>query len=344
MPAIRNKSHNEMMGILSQFAMNNLGFGPVGEIRMLGKSGENSYNFYRDKINEANLHLAIAKAEEALVTKRNDVLLVTPDSHDWRGDAGATTTTLTWDKESTHMLGMSPPNLLGYNRSRFSHAGNSLAAVSMLTVSGASNIFQNIRWMHGIGQHDHTLLTLSGSGNTFKQCGFGTPMFGLQAADADFRGVVVSGSMNHFKDCMFGSTNDIDRSAANAILQFTTGSGPWNVFENCVFRSRSGGGQTTAIFIDDACTATVQDYTAIFLNCQFIHKGSGTGHLAVGITKAANTSRYLYFDSRCTFAGVDNIVTAGQEASIIWGQGGAGPDVGAAFDNKGVGLGAIVAT
>lgn len=316
MGAIRKAGMIDMQNMLAQFAMQQLGCGPVGEIRMLTKSGENSHNFFRDKITEANLHTGIYKAFHACTTKRNDVVLVTPDSHAWAGDTGTTGETLTWDAESTHMLGMAPAGLPGYNRSRFSHAGNSLAGLSMLTVSGAGNKFKNLRWMHGIGQHDHTLLTLSGSGNKFEDCSFATPTEAAQAASSDFLGVVVSGTQNHFKNCIFGTANDVDRSAANAILSLAAACGGWNIFENCVFRSRSGGGQATAYFINDACTSTVVDYTAIFLNCQFLHMGTD---LAVGITKASNTSRYLYFDSRCRFSRVTDVITDASVAQIISG-------------------------
>jgi hypothetical protein len=106
MPTIRNKSHNEMMNILSLFAMTQLGFGPVGEIRMLHSTG-NAGNYYKDKINDANRHTSVALAEAAMVTQRNDVMLVTPESHAWRGDDNATGAVLTWDKTNTHIPGQS---------------------------------------------------------------------------------------------------------------------------------------------------------------------------------------------------------------------------------------------
>lgn len=283
MPGIRNKSHNEMMNILNQFCMNAMGFGPVGEIRMLTNGSGAGYLYYRDKINEANFHTSIYKAYAAAVTARNDLILVTPESHAWKGDTNAGGEALTWSKTSTHLLGLSPTSKAGYNRARFSHAGFTMA--NFMTVSGDDNCFKNLRFMHGAATgaaSDITCVTVTGAGNRFERVSFAGPNDATQAAASAYRGVVVTGSHNHFKDCMFGSVNDVDRSAANAVLQFTTGCGSWNIFENCVFRSRSGGGQTTAIFIDDAVTNTVQDYTAIFLNCQFIHKGSGTGKLAVG--------------------------------------------------------------
>ena len=320
---IRKAGQIEMNNMLAQFAMNQLGFGPVGEIRMLAAAGA-PYLYYRDKISEANFFAGtgkIWKAEDAMVTGRNDVLLVTPESHAWRGDLGATAHVLTWDKSNTHILGMDPGDLAGYNRARFSHAGYAMA--NFLTVSGDCNAFKNLRFMHGSatgGASDLTCITVSGAGNRFENVGFAGPNDATQAATAGYRGVVVSGSHNYFKGCMFGSVNDVDRSAANALLQFTAACGGWNIFENCVFRSRSGGGQATAIFIDDATTDTVVDYTAIFLNCQFLHQGTA---LTYGVTKANNASRKLYFDNRCTFANVGDIVNATEQAQILSGAGGA---------------------
>ena len=324
-----------MTNMLAQFAMNQLGFGPVGEIRMVAASGA-PYNYFRGKIEASNFHAGtgmIWKAEAATVTGRNDVILVTPESHAWRGDDGAISTALTWDKSNTHMLGLSPTSLAGYNRARFSHSGQTMA--NFMTVSGDDNCFKNIRWMHGAAEPDHTCITVSGVGNRFENCAFAGPNSGLQAAAADYKGVIVSGSHNYFKGCMFGSVNDIDRSAANSVLYLAATCGAWNVFENCVFRSRSGGGQTTAVFIDDAVTDTVDDYTAIFLNCQFIHKG---GTLALGISKVNNSRRFLYFDNRCSFAGVSDVVTDAYEQHVMWGSAGANGDTTAIGDRLALGL------
>jgi hypothetical protein len=313
MPAIRNKSHNDMMNILSQFAMNNLGFGPVGEIRLLHSTG-NAGNYYKDKIQDANRHTSVALAEAAMVTQRNDVMLVTPESHAWRGDNNATAAALTWDKTNCHILGLSPTSKAGYNRARFSHSGYTMA--NFMTVSGDDNCFKNLRFMHGSatgGASDVTCITVSGAGNRFENVAFAGPNNATQAAATAYSSVVISGSHNYFKNCMFGSVNDVDRSAANTILDFSTTCGGWNIFEDCVFRSRSGGGQATAYFINDKVTDTVVDFTALFLNCQFIHQGTA---LAVGIAKATNTSRKLYFDSRSRFAGVTDVIADARVAEI----------------------------
>jgi hypothetical protein len=256
-----------------------------GEIKCLtsDRSGTMGTFLTNKGVTSGSIYTSIALAEDSTVTGRNDTILVTPESHAWRGDANATATALTWDKSNTHIIGMSPTSKAGYNRARFSHSGYTMA--NFMTVSGADNCFKNIRFMHGSstgGASDITCVTVSGDGNRFEKVAFAGPNNATQAASANYLGVVVGGSHNYFKDCMFGSVNDVDRSGASCILNFTTTCGGWNIFENCVFRSRSGGGQATAYFINDKVTDTVVDYTAIFLNCQFLHQGTA---LTVGITK-----------------------------------------------------------
>lgn len=334
---LRRKQIIEMQEELTKFTIQQMGFGPVGEIRMLTGGSGAPHNYFRDKVYEANLHTYISQAEAAMVTGRNDVTLVVPASHAWRGDANATAAALTWDKSNTHLLGMDPGDLAGYNRARFSHSGYTMA--NFMTVSGDCNAFKNLRWMHGSatgGAADVTCITVTGAGNRFENIGFAGPNDATQAASANYNGVIVGGSHNYFKNCIFGSVNDVDRSAASSVLKFSTTCGAWNIFENCVFRSRSGGGQADAFFINDAVTDTVVDYTAIFLNCQFLHQGTA---LTYGITKAANTSRKLYFDNRCSFSGVADIITAARVGEVIFGAAGGNPDGAAIHDRLWLGIG-----
>lgn len=317
-----------MMNILNGFVMQQMGFGPVGEIRMLTNGTSNSHNLYRDRINEANLHDSIYTAYSATTTTRNDVILVTPDSHAWKGDTNSGGEALTWSKTNVHLLGLSPASLAGYNRARFSHAGYTMA--NFMTVSGDDNCFKNLRFMHGSSTgaaSDLTCVTVSGVGNRFENVAFAGPNDATQAATTGYIGVSVSGSHNYFKGCMFGSVNDVSRTAANTVLGFTTGAGSWNIFEDCVFRSRCDA--ATPYFINDAVTNTVVDYTGIFLNCKFLNQGTA---LTIAIKKAATSQRKLFFDNRCTFANVTNIVTSGQEASILGG--GGNPDGAADYDSK----------
>ena len=339
---IRKAGMIDMQNMLAQFCMGQLGFGPVGEIRMLTGATGNSRNYFQGRINEANLHTNIAKAEAAMVTQRNDVLVVSPDSHSWYGDDYAANALLTWDKQNTHVLGLDPGGIGGYQRARF--AGDAATIVSLMTVSGNSNKFKNLRWMHGSGSATETqIMTVSGAGNVFENCCFASPINQTQADSANFRGMIVTGSSNHFKNCLFGTSNAIHRNSASSMLQLSGGNG-LNVFENCIFRSRSQA--TTPVFIRHTATGTGGQISAFFLNCQFVNATTlaGSYDLAVGITNSADATMFLYFDNRCSFSGVTNVVTSGQEAKIYWGNAGGNADFAAYNDRLGLGLAVNPAT
>lgn len=329
------------MGVSKEYrdyAARTLGI-PPGEVVVLAASRTTAVPSIITKrgVSAGSIYTSIFSAEDQIVTNRNDVILVTPESHPWRGDANATATALTWDKSCSHVIGMSSASKPGYSRARFSHSGYTMA--NFMTVSGDENSFRKIRFMHGSstgGASDVTCITVSGAGNVFEQVAFAGPNNATQAASNNYKGINISGSHNYFKDCFFGSVNDVDRSGTGAILYFAAACGGWNVFENCLFRSRSGGGQAGAFMITDAVTDTVVDYTAIFLNCQFIHSGTD---LTLGISKAANASRKLYFDNRCTFVGVTDIVADARNAEVVWGAAGSSPDGSALNDKLYLGIG-----
>ena len=96
---------------------------PPGEVVLLAASRTTAVPALSTKrgIGAGSIYTSIATAEDQMVTNRNDVILVTPESHAWRGDANATATALTWDKSNSHVLGMAVPSRAGYTRSRFSH-------------------------------------------------------------------------------------------------------------------------------------------------------------------------------------------------------------------------------
>lgn len=318
---LRKKGMIEMQNMLAQFCMSQLGFGPVGEIYMLTPGSGNAHNYFRDKINEANLFTSVYKAENAAVTQRNDVIVVTPDSHAWKGDTNAGGEALTWNKQNVHMIGLGPGEVSGYQRARFGHTGYTMA--NFMTVSGASNAFKNLRWMHGSstgGASDTTCLTITGAGNVFEWVNFAGPMDATQSASANYVGVYINGgSSNYFRKCLFGTQNAIQRSGANCMLKIA-GAGGLNVFEDCIFRSNSLT-STTPYFINWAGTECLTPQ-AIFLNCQFINaKAAASSNMVVGILDTSHANNTLYFDNRCTFMGVDDVIAAASEAKIkIGGQ------------------------
>jgi len=266
-----------------------------------------------------SMFTSVYSAENSTVTQRNDVVLVTPENHAWRGDADATAAALTWDKTNTHMLGLGPGEKSGYQRCRFGHSGYTMA--NFMTVSGASNKFKNIRWMHGSstgGASDVVCMTITGAGNIFDCVNFAGPMDATQSASANYVGVYINGgSSNYFKNCLFGTQNAIERSGANCMLKIA-GAGGLNVFEDCIFRSNTLT-STTPYFINWAGTECLTSQ-AIFLNCQFINvHAAASSAMTVAIVDTSHANNSLYFDNRCSFTGVTDIIAEASEAKILVG-------------------------
>jgi hypothetical protein len=62
----------------------------------------------------------------------------------------------------------------------------------------------------------------------------------------------------------------------------------------------------------------------VFLNCQFIHaRPAASSNLTYAITDSSHANNRLFFDNRCTFVNVADIVATGSSAKISWGGSGA---------------------
>lgn len=334
---------------LKTWIMSQTGIGPVGELFFLAGATGNPIKGLRGEridggqplIDEGHIDVTGPYASYTkCTTYGNDVVVVMPDSHTWVGDAGVAGTVLTWAKYCTHMMGMAPFSKGGGPRARFGHTGYTMA--NFLTVSSWDSLFQNLYWMHGSatgGANDLICVTVSGAYNIFKDCHFAGPNDATQAATAGYKTISLTGSQNYFKNCLIGGQNAVRRAAANSLLNIATGAN--NVFEDCLFTSSSNG-NTTPYFINISGLAAASGvHRAIFLNTQFVHCGPASGSdLAVAIvsTGLESSYEYLYFDNRCSFSGVTNLIVEGKEGIIRWGAAGTSSDTSALNDRLGVGI------
>lgn len=334
---------------LKQWIISQTGIGPVGELFYLAGATGNPIKGLRGDRTDGGQpfvdegHIDVTGPYKSYIkctTYGNDVVVVMPDSHTWYGDSDTVSTVLTWAKYCTHMIGMAPFSKGGGPRARFGHTGYTMA--NFFTMSGWNNLFQNLYWMHGSatgGASDLVCGTVTGAYNVFKQCHFGGPNDATQAATAGYKTLMLTGSQNYFKDCLFGSQNAVRRAAANTILDLSSGSN--NVFEDCLFTSSSNG-STAPYFINVSAVAGASGvHRAIFLNSQFVHCGPASGSdLAVAIvgTILESSYEYLYFDNRCSFSGVTNLIVEGKEGIIRWGAAGTSSDTSALNDRLGVGI------
>lgn len=336
---------NNLDAELKQMIAGAYGILGVSRLSYLAKPGSSGYTYAwlmdNKNINPELIHTDTWAAYRHTTTYRNDVIMVAPDSHTWVGDNGVAGAALTWAKSCTHMIGMAPFSKGGGMRSRFGHSGYTMA--NFVTISGHSNLWANLYFMHGSstgGASDVTTLTVSGARNVFKGCHFAGPNDQTQASSANYKQLVLSGTQNYFKDCSFGGFNAIHRDAANCILNLPASGGQGNVFEDCIFWSRTA--DTDPYFINMSGSTTGGCWRAIFLNCQFINMtplhGSYAMAVAIASTPTEGDENYLFFDNRCTFAGCTDIIANGKEGIVVWGGAGANPDTTAIGDDKALGL------
>jgi len=246
-----------------------------------------------------NINTALAK----MTTGRNDVLLVSPDSH-------AQAAAVVWSKAMCHLVGMYGPALQNH-RSRIGH---SVTVSPLLTVSGNGCTIANLYFPYGLANAtDLNLLRVTGPRNSFINCHF-LPTDATPLDEATFALVKIESSETYFKNCYFGG--DTVAWTNGTMIDFvTTADPPRVVFEDCMFVMNADNAQVTFL----KTTAGLGRATMIFKNCLFLNLGTS---LTLAITGAGLGNAKMLFDINCTFAGVTDIVAAANEASVWCGHGG----------------------
>jgi len=286
----------------------NAGIPYVGNVIGCYSSSSGANNVFLQKYLGLSTYGSISAAHSATVDSRNDVVLLTPESH---SQAAA----VTWSRNMTHLIGMYP-NARTHHRSRIGHSAN---FATLLTVSGYGNLFQNLYFMHGRGSATNVnCVTVSGSRNTFKNVSFSGPFHATEGGTAGYDTVRITGSENYFENCWFGAET-VNANAAIGLLEFGTTSSR-NIFKNCTFHVRA---TNAGVFFIHMLGPGGNNRHNIFEDCQFINWGTTT--MTVGISWDAtcgSTDVSVYFDNNCSFAGCTDVVAAAYEGDLWWGAAG----------------------
>lgn len=272
------------------------------------------YTFWRDKVENAKMHASLAAAHAACVSGRNDVVLLSPDSHNL-------SETLTWSKNLTHLIGMFGPAMLNH-RSRI---GAGAAITPMVDITGYGNTFANLYIMWGYDNVASTIgVRITGDRNNFHRVHFAGPMNDSHADTANNTCCSIYGAEEcYFNHCVFG-TDTIERGA-DVLSLLLDGAGGADVamrhiFDNCIFLSSCDAG-ADAHFIH----ATVNTHGwALFRKCQFINisaAGFGVNTMALGLSSANGTDFRFILDGDCSFHGVTDVIAHGEEAKVEFGVG-----------------------
>jgi hypothetical protein len=247
-------------------------------------------------------HQTIATGLAAMTSGRNDVALLSPDSH-------TQTASLVWNKNMTHLIGAYGPAMMNM-RSRIGHSGN---FEKLLSITGYGNIFAHLYLMYGAAHADNTVgLHINGNRNTFMHVHVGGPMHATPADEADFYLVSIeeesagAGNEQYFYKCVFG----IDTVAWTNGDMFKHKGTPRLVFEDCIFLMRTDNAQVTIL---DGTAGDGQGFY-LFKNCVGINLGSALT-VAFGSTGLASGTDFILHNTG--FTGVTDLIGAGDEAKVL---------------------------
>jgi hypothetical protein len=257
-------------------------------------------NGYRRSNNKNDIHATLGTGLAALTTGRNDVAILSPDSH-------TLTSGLDWTKDLSHMVGAYGPGMMN-QRSRIGHSAN---FATLMTVSGYGNTFANLYLMHGRGNATNlTALNITGPRNSFINCHIGGPMNATEGGTASYKLVRIQNSEQYFKNCVFG----IDTVACTTpvLIEFSGNADPPRaIFDDCLFLTQ---GNANVRFLSVA--AATGRGLALFRNCQFVNLGTAMDY---GIDGTGLSNFRMLFDSRCTFMGCTDVVELAYEAYVKFG-------------------------
>lgn len=246
---------------------------------------------------------SLALAYAKLTTGRHDKIDVLAS-----GSSLNLAASLTWSKNLCHLWGEGSFGRMN-QRSRIGHSAN---FTPMITVSGYGNSFHNLYFMHGRGNAGNLVgISVTGERNSFINCHFGGPMHATEADTSGYKLVNVAATENYFKSCVFG-VDSISWDDGYAVYIATGGDNSQRlIFEDCIFLMNAAA--TPAVYFIGT-QAGLGEATAFFLNCQFVNSGTS---LTYAIDGAGLGNYQLFFDNRCTFAGVDDIVASTYE-NYVW--------------------------
>ena len=267
--------------------------------------------FWVDPVNGSDGNLGGPNAPLATLTQaltyalagNNDVIFLT--------GTYSPTATLTWSKNSTHLIGLDAPVPLasGAAISVASTAATSGAISPLVNVTATGCIFQNVSAISGINQAaTQVCWAEAGGGNTYLNCSFNQVGNATAAAQAGTRALTIASVGNTFQDCVIGGDAIVRATGASASVGMLAGAGS-SIFKGCTFPMWSSAAGCTHF---TAAASTITGYILLD-SCQLINDITETGATSLSASIVANgTNLGLFLLTPTTIAvGVTAIATTG---------------------------------
>lgn len=237
----------------------------------------------------------------------------------------ATTGTLTWNKNATHLIGVAAPTLVG-QRARIApptgtYTAATFNATKFIEVTASGCYFANLSVFCGFstGNANMVAWTDSGSRNCYSNVNIYGAADAASAQGTGSRSLVINGGGEHtFINCVLGG-DTVTRTVANATLEFAGGTAR-NSFINCTFPFQTSAATVLGI---KAAAAAAADRWQQFVGCNFINNVGSTSTQMSGLATLAASMGGQLLMKNCTLLGITEFGTDAASLAQIYVDGGA---------------------
>ena len=206
-------------------------------------------------------------------------------------NSAATTGTLNWNKDATHLIGVAAPTSVAQRARIAPPTGTYTAATfnsdAFINVTASGCYFANLSVFCGFSTGSASMIawTDSGSRNAYSNVNIYGMADAASAGGANARTLKLNGGGEHtFINCTLGG-DTVARSAANATVELAGGTAR-NSFIDCTFPFQCSAGTPLGLKVG---AAAGMDRYALFKNCSIINNiGSTSTSMTAFATLAAS--------------------------------------------------------
>ena len=301
-----------------------LGGGLVGAGRVLyvAPSTSNLYTYWNGKVPSGDLFTSLATAYAATVTNRNDVIILSPDTH-------TLTSMLTISKSRIQFIGVDSNGRLKAQSAKIS-MGVTIDTddIAVILNTGTRNTFKNIKFMSSNTLDEHLSVFIDNAEGTYMEsCNIAA----LSKADADACDLWCCADSATYRECTFGADNVMNTLAFyNVKFDGKTGGGSLHAkcstFIDCVFDMQCAtAAAATSCFMKVTDNAALQ-HSNLVKDCvfqNFINASGGVILTDAFLGAASTTNGYIHLVNPVMFGATG--VGGGSGYGFSIAAGGLGP-------------------
>jgi len=207
-------------------------------------------------------------------------------------DSTATTGTLNWNKDATHLIGVCAPTGVAQRARIAPPTGTYTAATfnsdAFINVTASGCYFANISVFCGFSTGSASMIawTDSGARNAYSNVNIYGMADAASAGGANARSLKLNGGGEHsFVNCTLGG-DTVARGAANATVELAGGTAR-NTFVDCVFPFQCSAGTPIGLKVG---AASGMDRYALFKGCSFINNVGSTSTTMTALATLASSA------------------------------------------------------